>query len=89
MLFFAGLLRGGYGAASRVLSRFIVLYNIPAQDLGQPRPVTSPVEPDEDSDSVSDDDRPKADSEPVVHPELEGAQAGFSVLWVHFQIFLL
>lgn len=69
---FPGFLSVGTGAASRVLARFLVLYDVPPECLGQPRSL-GPITMETPEGEGGDDDRPEDVEAEVTHEnQLEG-----------------
>ena len=65
-----GFLSSGYGAASKVLSKYIVQCDVPASHLGIPR-IARKTELEIQSET-GDEDQPDVDPEPEINVELEG-----------------
>jgi len=87
-----GFLSSGHGAASKVLSRYMALYEIPASHLGTPCARASKKVESEMQSETGDEDQPEIEPEPQINTELEGLgelrlrfshSLGQDVLWGH------
>lgn len=65
-----GFLSTGYGAASKVLSKYIIQFDTPASHLGIPRVPRKMVL--EIQSETGDEDQPEVEPEPENNTELEG-----------------
>lgn len=65
-----GFLSTGYGAASKVLSKYIIQFDTPASHLGIPRVPRKMVL--EIQSETGDEDQPEVEPEPENDTELEG-----------------
>ncbi|KAM7446520.1 Rab3 GTPase-activating protein non-catalytic subunit [Porites harrisoni] len=87
-----GFLSSGYGAASKVLSRYLIQYEIPARNLGPVRACAARKTEEELQSETGDEDRPEMEPEPQTNTELEGLDElrlrfahslNHDVLWSH------